>query len=420
MGKLRFTCSLFLIFLAHLALAQVPVAHDGELALGFAHNRAGQTSTWFVDYVEHAGEPAFRIPVHHFHAECSGYLYIGKTKIAYTPAFTPGQKDAFQVARSDLKGASPRYSGFSFTVGAKTQQFAFLSEPARRAASSQDSREQLMLFVSLMMSDFDLAQAEFGRIAAGWQQVFSAAGAPNPPPGAAGIRVFSPRGAAEGKLVDSARDSLAVLGVVAQPTPVRGVLMNGQPILTRQISLNIVEFQSAPVPLQSASTAVNLVSICDSGQSQLMFTVRKPAITFATIPLRTPDATADVKGTLTGYGEIERVELDGKAATLTRNPDNSVGFETPGIPVELGKNTLLGTIVNADSARYSFSVVVERRPRLSLDFVRRAIQTLSRTRLLELLDEYGVDFQLDEGTTKQLRAAGADQSLLEAIGEAAH
>jgi|SRR5450755_456799 hypothetical protein len=420
MGKLQFTCSVFLILLTRLAPAQVPTAHDGELALGFAHSRAGQTSTWFVDYVEHAGEPAFRISVHHFHADCAGYLYIGKTKIAYTPAFTPGQKDAFQVARRDLNGASPRYSGFSFTVAGKAQQFAFLSEPANRAASAPDSREQLMLFVSLMMSDFDLAQGEFGRIVAGWQQAFSPSGAPNQPPGVAAIRVFSPRGAAEGKQVDSTRDSLAVLGVVAQPTPVRGVLMNGQPIPTRQISLNIVEFQSAPVPLQSAATAVNLLSICDSGQSQLMFTVRKPTITFATTPLRTPDATADVKGTLTGYGEIERVELDGKAATLTRNTDNSVGFEAPGIPVELGKNTLLGTIASADGARHSFSVVVERRPRLTLDFVRRAIPTLSRTRLLELLDEYGVDFQLDEGTTKQLRAAGADQSVLEAIGEAAH
>ena len=421
MGKLQFACLVFLILLARLAPAQVPTVHEGELALGFANSRASQTTTWYVDYVEHAGEPAFRILAHHFHAECTGYLYIGKTKIAYVPAFTPGQKDAFQIARSELKGASPRYSGFSFTVGAKAQQFAFLSEPAHRSASAaQDSREQLMLFVSLMMSDFDLAQSQFGRIVAGWQQVFSPVGAPNQPPGAAGIRVLSPRGAAEGKVVDSTRDSLAVIGVVAQPTPVRGVLMNGQPIPTRQISTNIVEFQSAPVQLQSTETAVNLVGICDSGQSQLMFNVRKPGITFATTPLRTPDATADVKGTLTGYGEIERVELDGKTATLTRNPDNSVEFEVSDTPVDLGKNTLAGTIFGADGARHSFSVVVERRPRLTLDFVRRAIPTLSRTRLLELLDVYGVDFQLDEGNTKQLRAAGADQSLLDAIGEAAH
>jgi hypothetical protein len=88
--------------------------------------------------------------------------------------------------------------------------------------------------------------------------------------------------------------------------------------------------------------------------------------------------------------------------------------------VEPGKNTLLGTIVGADGSRHPFSVVVERRPRLSLDFVRRAIPTLSRARLLELLDEYGVDFQLDEENTKQLRAAGADASVLEAISEAAH
>jgi hypothetical protein len=420
MGKLQFTCSFVLILLARLAPAQVPTAHDGELALGFAHNRAGQTTTWFVDYVEHAGEPAFRISVHHFHAECAGYLYIGKTKIAYTPAVTPGQKDGFQVARSELNGSSSRYSGFRFTVGAKTQQFAFLTEPVKRAASVQDGREQLMLFVSLMMSDFDLAQTEFGRIVAGWQPAFSPAGVPKQGPGVAGMRVVSPRGAAEGTLVDSTRDSLEVMGVVAQPTPVRGVLMNGQPILTRPISANILEFQSAPLQLQSASIAINLLSICDSGQSQLMFTVRKPTITFANTPLRTPDATADVKGTLTGYGEIERVELDGKAATLTRNPDNSVAFETAGIPVDLGKNTVPGTIVSADGKRHSFTVVIERRPRLSLDFVRRAVPTLSRTRLLVLLDEYGVDFELDEGTTKQLKAAGADQTLLEAIAEAAH
>ena len=420
MGKLQFTCSVLLVLLSRLATAQVPTAHDGELALGFAHNRAGQTTTWFVDYVEHGGEPAFRISVHHFHAECAGYLYIGKTKIAYTPAFTPGQKDAFQAARRDLTASTPRYSGFSFTLGAKTQQFAFLSEPVKRTAPAQDTREQLMLFVSLMMSDFDLAQTEFGRIVAGWQPAFLPAGAPKPGPGVAGIRVFSPRGAAEGNLVDSTRDSLEVIGVVAQPTPVRGVLMNGQPIPTRQITANILEFQSAPVQLQTPATAINLLSICDSGQSQLNFTVRKPTITFATTPLRTPDATADVRGTLTGYGEIERVELAGKAATLTRNSDSSVGFEALGIPVDLGKNTVPGTIVNADGARHSFSVVIERRPRLSLDFVRRAIPTLSRTRLLELLDDYGVDFQLDEGTTKQLRTAGADQTLLDAIAEAAH
>ncbi len=419
MGNIQFTCSVFLILLARLAPAQVPTAHDGELALGFAHSRVGQTTTWFVDYVEHAGEPAFRISVHHFHAECAGYLYIGKTKIAYTPASTPAQKDAFQIARSDLKGSSPRYSGFSFTVGDKTQQFAFLSEPAQRTSSGQDSREQLMLFVSLMMTNFDLAQAQFGQIVAGWQQVFSSATPLHGPSGVAGIRVFSPPGAAKGKLVDSTTDPLAVIGVAAQPTPVRAVLMNGQPIQTRPITLNIVEFQSAPVALQGATTAVNLLSICDSGQLQLMFAVRKPTITFTTASLQTPDTTATVRGTLTGYGEIERVELDGSAATLTRNPDNSVGFEARGILVEPGKNTLRGTIVGADRVQHAFSVVVERRPRLSLDFVRHAVQILSRARLLELLDEYGVDFQLDEETRKLLQAAGADQTMLEAIAEAA-
>jgi len=174
------------------------------------------------------------------------------------------------------------------------------------------------------------------------------------------------------------------------------------------------------VLVQSAATSVNLLTMFDSGQSQMMFTVRKPTITFTPTTLRTPDATAVVKGTLTGYGEVERVELDGRAATLTSNRDNSVLFEIPGIPVQLGKNTLLGAIVGADGAQHAFSVVVERRPRLTLDFVRRAIHTLSRARLLELLDDYGIDFQLNEETERQLRAAGADTSLLEAIGEVAH
>jgi hypothetical protein len=419
MGKLQLTASAVLLLLARLATAQVPTAHDGELALGFAHNRAGQSSAWFVDYVEHAGEPAFRILAHHFHADCSGYLYIGKTQLSYDPVFAPGQKDAFQVRRGDLQSASPRYSGFSFTVADKVQPFAFLSEPARLPISAPDSREQLMLFMNLMMTDFDLAQAEFGRIVAGWQPTVSPSAAPNQPVGVTGITIFSPPGAVDGKLVDSTRDSLAVVGVVAEPTPVRGVVMNGQSILTRPITMNVVEFQSAPLRLQSPATSVNLLTIFDSGQSQMTFSVRKATITFAAPTLRTPDPTATVKGTLIGYGEIERVELEGRAATLTVNPDHSVAFATPGIPVKTGKNTLLGTIVGADGSQYSFSVLVDRQPKLSLDFVERAIPTLSRARLLELLDEYGVDFRLNEETKKQLRAAGADQSLLEAIDEAA-
>jgi hypothetical protein len=419
MGKLQLTGTAVLLLVAHLATAQVPTAHDGELALAFAHHRAGQISTWFVDYVEHAGQPAFRILVHHFHADCSGYLYIGKTELSYDPVFAPGQKDAFRLRRSDLKSASPRYSGFSFAVADKVQQFAFLSEPARGPISASDSREQLMLFVNLMMTDFDLAQAEFGRVVAGWQQTLSPSAAPNRPGGVSGIRIFSPLGAVDGKLVDSTRDSLAVVGVVAEPTPVRGVVMNGQPIPTRPITMNVVEFQSAPVRLQSPATSVNLLTIFDSGQAQMTFSVRKATITFAATTLRTPDPTATVKGTLIGYGEVERIEVDGRAATLTVNPDHSVAFETPGIPVKPGKNTLLGTIVGADGGQHSFSVLVDRQAKLSLDFVQRAIATLSRARLLELLDEYGVDFTLNEETKKQLRAAGADQSLLEAIDEAA-
>jgi hypothetical protein len=419
MRKLQFTTAALLILVARLSTAQVPIVHDGELALGFAHERAGQTSTWFVDYVQHAGEPAFRIPVHHFHADCSGYLYIGKTKLSYDPAFAPAQKDGFDVRRSDLKSAAPRYSGFSFTLADRVQQFAFLSEPARRAISAEDSREQLMLFMTLLMTDFDLAQAEFGRIVAGWQPVFSPNATPNQAVGVAGIRIFSPLGAVDGKLVDSTGDSLAVVGVAAEPTPVRGVVMNGQSILTRPITMNVVEFRSAPVRLESPATTVNLLTIFDSGQSQMSFTVRKPTITFAATTLRTADPTATVKGTLTGYGEVERVELDGRAATLTVNPDHSVAFETPAIPVKPGKNTLLGSVVGADGTERSFSVLVDRQPRLSLDFVERAIHTLSRARLLELLDEYGVAFALNDDNRKQLRAAGADQSLLEAIEEAA-
>lgn len=418
MRKLQFIFPFFLILAARLALAQVVTTHDGELSLAFAHSRAEQTSTWFVDYVEHSGEPAFRIFVHHFHADCSGYLYIGLTKISYDPVFTPAQKDSFEVPRGELKSATPRYSGFSLTLGGKVQQFAFLSEPTRHPVAEGDAREQLMLFASLMVNNFELAQTEFGRIAAGWQQMFLPRAAPNQATGAAGIKVFSPSGAEAGKVIDATNDPLAVIGLVAEPTPVRGVVVNGQPIPIRSITPNVVEFRSFPLRLQSPTTSINLVSIFDSGQAQLIFIVRKPRIDFAPGTLRTSDPAATVKGTIFGYGEIERVELDGKAASLTRNADNSVGFETPSVPVKLGKNTLLGTIVDVDGSEHPFSVVVERQFRLSLEFVERAIHTLSRERLLDLLNEYGVNFELDAETEKQLRAAGADKSLLEAIGEA--
>jgi len=410
-------CLTLVLFLVSLATGQVPAAHDGELALGFAHNRSGQTSTWFVDYVEHGGEPAFRIAVHHFHAECDGYLYIGKTKLAYVPAFTPGQADGFEVARSDLKGSSPRYSGYSFSFGDKSQQFAFLSEPSRQAVSEQDSREQLMLFVRLMMTDFDAAQSEFGFVAAGWQPSFSATAASKELTGVPGIKVLAPAGVADGASVDAGGESLALLGLVAQPTAVRGVLMNGQLLTTRPITKNIVEFQSAPRRLQDAATTVNLLTIFDSGQSQITFTVRKPAITFASATLYTSEGTATVKGTVVGYGEVESINLGGQAASVNRNADNSFSFVTSGLLVNPGKNVLQGTIVDAAGTKHPFSVVVERHVRLTLDFVRRAIRTLSRTRLLEVLDQYGVDFRLDEETAKQLRAAGADQKLLDAIAE---
>ena len=418
MRRYQFLCTAFLIFLVSLANAQVPLAHNGELALAFPHIRAEESSNWFVDYVRHGGEPTFRLLVHHFHADCTGYLYIGKTKLAYVPTSTAGPSDAFEISRSELKDSSPRFSGFRFALPDKTQQFAFLSEPTNHTASQQDAREQLMLFVELMMTDFDSAQAEFGRIAAGWQQTFVSPATAAHNTGPPVTKFFSPNGVTDGALVDAGTDSLKLIGLVAQATPVRAVLINGQLATTQPLAANILEFQSSPMQLQSATTSLNVLTISDSGQSQLSFSVRKPTIAFASTALYTPDPTIAVKGTLTGFGEVERVEVGGEAATLTRTADNSVAFVTPGVPVNPGKNTLQGTITNANGSLHPFSVVVERRPRLSLDFVRRAIHTLSRARLTELVDEYGVDFRLDEDKTKLLRAAGADQSLLDAIRDA--
>jgi len=188
---------------------------------------------------------------------------------------------------------------------------------------------------------------------------------------------------------------------------------------TRPFTANIVEFQSPTMPLTAATTSVNLLTIFDSGQSQITFTVRRPTVDFASTSLSTADPTVTVKGTLTGYGKVENIELGGNAGTVSTEADDAFQFVIPNVAVNPGKNMLEGSITSIDGVVHPFSVVVERRPRLSFDFVRRAIHTLSRARLTELLDEYGVDFQLDEETTQALRAAGADQNLLDAIRDAA-
>ncbi|HEV2021214.1 MAG TPA: hypothetical protein VGQ94_01660, partial [Terriglobales bacterium] len=57
-------------------------------------------------------------------------------------------------------------------------------------------------------------------------------------------------------------------------------------------------------------------------------------------------------------------------------------------------------------------------PPLTLAEVENALANLPRKRVVEMVGEYGVDFELSNQAEKRLRDAGADSDLLLAIAKA--
>ncbi len=145
----------------------VAALHDSKPALVFA---ADQDRTFAVDLVDHDGERALRLRVHHSHmSPCTGYMYISHNRISYDPVDTPKfQKDAFVLQRSEIKKAAIAREALTqqYLVAIWTEKkrylFYALFDPGAGSKSGvhqtlQDTvrAEAVYEFIGRSLNDFD-------------------------------------------------------------------------------------------------------------------------------------------------------------------------------------------------------------------------------------------------------------------------
>ncbi len=101
--------------------------------------------------MEYEGQEALRFPVKHRHiADCRGFLYVTRDRIAYDPYYSwMYRKDAFDVPRADVEIdrneiITPDRT-YHFNVSAQEKAF--------------------WMFFDLALDDFDAVIAEFNRTA---------------------------------------------------------------------------------------------------------------------------------------------------------------------------------------------------------------------------------------------------------------
>jgi hypothetical protein len=100
-----------------------------------------------------------------------------------------------------------------------------------------------------------------------------------------------------------------------------------------------------------------------------------------------------------------------------------VEFEAASVPLAIGPNTLQGYVLTRSGVRQNFRLDLKRLPppgppALTLAEVEKALADLPKKRVAEMVDQYGVDFDLTDEAEKRLRDAGADTNLLLAIAKA--
>jgi hypothetical protein len=414
MSKASLIC--LVVLLSGAAAAQLAAVHDGNLALEFPSPRR-PGSAWYVDYTSYDQQPALRAAVHHFHAACDGYLYVTPTRLVYVPAFSPEQKDSFDVLLQNVSHARPRFSGIEFQALNQLQKFAFLSGDASGGAQAgQAARTSLVELLLLAISDFKAAQARFAAALVGNSPPASGASA-GLDIAAPQIKVLSPAGVADGKLVEAGSAAPRILGYAAAPSEIRSLLINNVPASTRPLLPNVAEFVGNPISFPSEILPVDIRMSTAGGEAQLAFRLQKAVVQWPHIPLETRSATYKLDGRLLGYGRVSSVEVDGHPARLQGNPDGTTEFLVD-LPLQVGENAVTGVLTTAQGVRENFPVTIQRFRRLSLQDIKTGLHTLATRRLLDLISERGVDFPLDGAAQRELRAAGAGSEVLRAIAEA--
>jgi hypothetical protein len=367
-----------------------------------------------------ANNPVLRYPVAHQHAmsACMGYLYISKDRIKFD-----SQTEAvhsFDQARSDITVA---------------QQWHLVKQEAEIRFRNNTVyhffhvKQHVVTNASMrfgwpdVLSEQDLINGamRFDEVVAGLRAQQHVAAPPV-------ISMIEPADAAvEGKTLMATGGNMRLRGIVSQESGIASVLVNGQPAALRQLTPQTHEFVAENVSVGNGTSAiVVLVMATDKSEAHKTFTVSRQGVRIlepAYFPYETGESTVRVRGVAAGYSNVQRVEISGTPAVLTRQNGSDIEFQSEAA-LNVGDNNLQGYVVDSSGAREPFSLAVKRLPPagpqpLKEQEVEKALEDgLPSNRIMALVNKYGVDFALTDEVEQRLRRAGADSNLLLAIAKA--
>jgi hypothetical protein len=144
--------------------AKQPVAFKVEAALEAGHpllRITGPDGTTRVALVDREGKPAFRFEVQHVHGrECTGFLDVTPTRVAFAPMAPQCGDEAFDVARATVQKlkTDPGMPRVDFEAAGRGHRFGFPTEnaPGPTAVAAREWFKSVML-------DFAAAQKLFER-----------------------------------------------------------------------------------------------------------------------------------------------------------------------------------------------------------------------------------------------------------------
>ena len=369
-----------------------------------------------------AGNPVLRYPVGHQHTAsgCVGYLYISKTTIKFDSKTEPTH--SFEYNRADLTVAQQWHmlmtalqeAEFKFKNGT-TWHFFHLKKRTVETTNTRFGWGDVLSFQDLINGAM-----RYDEVVAQLQAQQHVAAPPT-------ISMIEPADATiEGKVLTATGPALRLRGIASQETGIASVLVNGQPALLKQLTPQTQEFVVENVPVGNGTSAVVvLVMAADRSEAHKTFTVNRQGVRIAEpaySPYETGEAKVRVRGMASGFPDVVRVDINGAPATLTRR-DNEIEFESD-VALNVGDNSVQGYVVTASGAREPFSLAVKRLPPagpqpLHEQEIEKALEDgLPPTRIMALVNKYGVDFALNDAAEQRLRHAGADNALLLAIAKA--
>jgi hypothetical protein len=370
-----------------------------------------------------ANNPVLRYPVGHQHAMtgCLGYLYISKDRMKFESKTEPTH--SFDLARADLTvaqqwhflGTTIEEAEFKFRSGGTYHLFHL----KKRTVESGNAK----FGWSEVLSHQDLVNGamRFDEVVAGLRAQQHVAAPPV-------ISMIEPADAAvEGKMLTATGGNMRLRGIVSQESGIASVLVNGQPAALRQLTPQTHEFVAENVSVGNGTSAiVVLVMATDKSEAHKTFTVSRQGVRIlepAYFPYETGESTVRVRGVAAGYANVQRVEISGTPAVLTRQNGSDIEFQSDAA-LNVGDNNLQGYVVDSNGAREPFSLAVKRLPPagpqpLKEQEIKKALEDgLPSNRIMALVNKYGVDFALTDDVEQRLRRAGADSNLLLAIAKA--